>query len=351
MAATPTTSDIAESDLPAVAQFLAGRARAGEAIDPGALPLEERLRWALLDNPARQQDVPLGWCLRDNDRIVGTLLAVPFRLALGDFSCVALTASQFYVDPKYHAAGIGPFMRYLRLGGRFLLLNTTANTTSGAIFAKCRGKPIEGTDHTMLGVARPGPLIEEWLYRKTRRRWITRILALPALLAPGRLKASATNSDTFIPIRSAEQAAEVSLTPPRDALAVVRDPAYIRWRYFSGDRGKDVYRFRAEGEPDRLVVANLVRLGHRGQIRVLNILDVWPPATPASAPLLAGQLVHRYRGHFDAVWFRGQSPSAEAALQKSGFLRHAFPGPLGWRIDPQTPLPSASFYLMPGESE
>jgi hypothetical protein len=53
MALTPHVLPVTESDLPAVAAFAAGQARAGEAISEGALSPLERLRWVLLENPAR----------------------------------------------------------------------------------------------------------------------------------------------------------------------------------------------------------------------------------------------------------------------------------------------------------
>lgn len=346
-----TTRPIVEADFPAVAQFLKGRARPGEAIDPGALPLEQRLRWVLLENPAHQPDVPLGWAVWENDRLVGTLLTPAVRMAARDFTCIALIASQFYVEPEYHGAGIGPFMRYLREGRRFLLLNNTANTISGSIFKQCGGKVIAGADHTMLGVARARPLAEEWFYRKTGRRMLALSAALPAIVAPPRLKTSAAFDNSLIPIHSPDDVAKLDLIPPTDLIAIVRDIPYLRWRYFAGDRGKDIYRFQFPDEPDRFVAVNRIRLGHRGQIRVLNILDLWPPTTSASAPAIAMALARRYAGQFDTLWLRGQPGEAEVALRQIGFLTHSFPGPLGWYIDPAQILPHANFYLMPGESE
>ncbi len=113
----------------------------------------------------------------------------------------------------------------------------------------------------------------------------------------------------------------------------------------------DVYRLTCPREEDRLIVVNALGAGYRGQIRVLNVLDAWPPTTEVSAPILAAALGRRYAGTFDALWLRSQPAGAEQALARHGFIRHNFPAPLGWWIDRNNRLPAWDWYLMPGESE
>jgi hypothetical protein len=206
----------------------------------------------------------------------------------------------------------------------------------------------------MLGVARVAPLAEEWAYRRTRRAALARLVSLPARLAPARLRRTGSTSTApgeLTRLDSVEQVAALDLPPPGDALAVVRDLDHIRWRYFSGESDVDVLRFSTGAAPDRLVVVNRVTAGHRGQIRVLNVLDVWPPLDPGSAPALGSALADRYRGSFDTLWLRSQPPAAEEALAGAGFVRHLFPYTLGWCMDPGGLLPTRDWYLVPGDSE
>lgn len=350
MPATPVVSPVTEADLPAVAAFAAGQARAGEPVAEGALSPEERLRWVLLENPARAAGVPLGWCVRDGDAIVGTLLCVPFRAGVGEFTCTALMASKFYVDPRYRGMGVAPMMRFLQEGRRFPLLMTSANALAGEIYRKCGAFQLEGMDHTMLGVARPGPLAEEWIARRTGRPAAARLLALPARLLRTRIRASARDG-ALAPVRSAEEATTPPLPVPRDAMAVLRDADYLRWRHFGREAGKDVYRLRTPGAEERLIVVRLARAGHRSQIRVLDVLDVWPPIDAGAVKLLVAHLAAQYAGRFDAIWLRSQPPEAEQALERLGFMRHDFPAPLGWCIDRAGVLPTRQWYLMPGEAE
>jgi hypothetical protein len=153
-------------------------------------------------------------------------------------------------------------------------------------------------------------------------------------------------------MRSAEEATNPALPPPAETMAILRDADYLHWRYFGREGGKDVYRLRVEGEADRLVVVRLARSGHRSQIRVLDVLDLWPAASPLAAERLVGHLASRYAGRFDVIWLRSQPPPTEQALQQRiGFMRHEFPAPLGWCIDRAGMLPTRRWYLMPGEAE
>ena len=151
--------------------------------------------------------------------------------------------------------------------------------------------------------------------------------------------------------RSADDLAVLQLPSPGDVVAVVRDRDYLHWRYFAGERDKDVWWFRLPGEADRLVVVNQVCAGYRLQIRVLNVLDVWPPTTPGVASALVAQLALQYRGMFDVIWLRSQPVEVEAALQQRRLAPARVSGALGWYIDRENRLPAKTWYVMPGESE
>jgi GNAT superfamily N-acetyltransferase len=352
MPAAPLVSSTSESDFPELAAFATRHARAGEPVTEDAMPPEDRLRWILLENPARSDGIPFGWCARDVERnaIVGMLLCVPFRVGVGEFDCTVLMASKFYADPECRGAGIGPLMRFVREATRFPLLMTSANAIAGELYRKCGAYQIDGADHAMLGVSRPGPLAEEWLMRRTGSRAASRLLSMPAHLLKRRLVRSRGQGQLEI-LSTAGQAIQTSWPRPRNALAVLRDADYVRWRYFGREKGKDCYRFHAQDAEDRLVVARLIRSGHRSQIRVLEVLDVWPPADQRAVVPLVESLAEQYERTFDVLWLRSQPPEAEQALRGAGFLRHSFPAPLGWCIDRPSRLPTTRWYLMPGEAE
>jgi GNAT superfamily N-acetyltransferase len=344
---------IDESDIPDVAAFLARQTRPGEAIVSNLMAPERRLRWLLLENPCRSNDIPLGWKIRNETGVVvGAAICIPFHVGAGEFSAVALMFAKFFVDPDYRGMGLGIFMRFVREGRRFPLFCASTNAKSGELFSRMGGTIIPGMDHTMLGIRRPKPLIEEWIYRRTGRPALAKILSIPAVLAPGRNSQRRRNGSAELRrLQNIDEIAAVGLSTTANILGVVRDRDYLQWRYLSGERATDIYSFRNGGDVARLVVVEEIRSGHRGQIRVLNILDIFPPTNAESAPLLASALAAQYEIRFDVIWFRSQPPDAENALHAAGFVRHTFPAPLGWVIDAANRLPTKQWYLMPGESE
>ena len=342
---------IEPADIPQVATFLERQRRPGDAPATGPLDPQQRLRWLLRENPARADDIPLGWCIRDGEgRVAGAMLCVPLRIAGEGFDGRALMSCKFFVDEAHRGLGIGLFMRFLKLGQRFPLLATSANAASGALFAQFGGYAINGTEHTMLGVRRPAPLAEEWFHRRTHRPALARLLAFPARFAPSRMKIR-PGDDAGAELIPIPQPDDLQLLPPAGALTIVRSQPWLRWRYFSADRAAcDVFRFRCNGD-DRLLVTNMIASGYRGQIRVLNVLDVWPPLSTSSARVLPALLHERYKDRFDVIWLRGQPREVEQALSATGFISHHFPAPLGCCIDRAALLPARNWYLMPGESE
>lgn len=418
MMPSATVCPITEPDLDAVADFLQHQVQPGEMAAPGAMPPRRRLRWLLLANPARADEIPLGWQIRSEGHVVGAAICVPFHAASARWRGTALMFCKWFVDAPFRGMGAGLLMRFVREGARYPLLTTSTNAASGELFSRVGARRIGGMDHTMLGIWRSRPLAEEWFFRRTARQHVSRIVSLPAILIPPQVRrrkkdrrptpasaaAAVKNSSRWLanteaasspgddrlsgvepssdvgivnttrsdieemPLSAArpaelssergplvrlnaDEAARLELPLPRMSIAVVRDAAYLRWRYFGGESEKDVFRFSLKGHPDRLVVVGLARAGYRGQIRVANVLDLWPAADQDCIESLVSALADHYRGQFDAIWLRSQSAAVEERLAALGWRRHDFPAPLGWCVDRGNRLGDAPWYLMPGESE
>jgi hypothetical protein len=354
MTVVSSVGEITETDIPEVADFLARQVRADEAATNNPLPPVDRLKWLLLQNPAFSKDIPLGWRIRsETGCVVGAAICSPFRIGAGEFRATALMFSKFFVDLPYRGMGLGLLLRFVRLGDRFPLFVTSTNAVAGQLFARVGATKIDGLDHTMLAINRLGPLAEEFFHRRLKQPILARILSSPALIA-GRSAGRRLNwpcRGELLPMKNAGDVAGLHLPSSCDALAVVRDRDYVDWRYFTGETDKQVYCFRLAGEADRLVVVNLLRSGYRRQIRVLNVLDIWPPATAVIAESLVMNLQRQYRDKFDALWLRSQPADVEESLRRGGMRQHNFPAPLGWYIDRDNRLPTHRWYLMPGESE
>jgi hypothetical protein len=356
-AAGARIADITEADLADVGRFLARQSPPAGQAAPTSESTLRRLRWLLLDNPARLQEVPFGWCLRDthSNAVVGAMLSVPLRLAGGGLESprVGLMSCKFFVDEPYRGLGLGLFMRYLKAGARggHPLFCTTANRASGELWERFGGYAIPGTDHEMISVANFAPLAEEWFHRRVGRAALARVLAAPARFwthFPPLWRRALGNA--LVPLQSADEAAAVIPPEAGGAVAVARDRDYLHWRYFAGPDERAVFRYEGRDEPPRLVLSGIVRRGYRGQIRSLTVLDVFPATTPNSAADLADELAARHPEQFDVLAVRTQPPAVEVSL-KPRFRRHEYPAPLGWCIDRSNALPTRQWYLMPGEAE
>ena len=347
--------ELAEEDLAGVAGLIRSHHP-----DSSERPtsIEERLRWFVFANPARQPDIPLGWTLSSVDgSIGGVMLCVPQYFQHQGRRFPMLMSGSFYVNEEFRGAGFAIFQRYRKLGSRHPLYCTTANEMSGSLWKRFGGRPMTATDRECIGVLRWPPLVEEVVQRRLSMAPLASLAGGLASLLPGprspgtRLKRVGGGLQR---VTDAADAADLDVTGREahaDLITAVRDEAFLRWRYFEGPgASRALFRFEA-GDARCLVGACIQKRGHRGQIRTLTVLDVWGLLPGASIGALAGCLAEAYRGQVDMLVFRGQHADREAVLLGSGFRHRALPLPIGWFIDPERLLPEASWYVVPADGD
>ena len=188
------------------------------------------------------------------------VICTPFRIASGG----AILTRAFDVFKVLRRSAISrhgswPVDAFCSWAARAFRFSARRPTRLPGQCSKSQRSVINGLDHTMLGISRPRPLIEEWLFRRTHIGTASRFLAAPAFLLPGRIgrgKNAHDRSGELHPIATIDELASLDLQPPGGVTAIVRDRDYLQWRYFSGERDKRVYRYSQSGEVDRLVVVN-----------------------------------------------------------------------------------------------
>jgi hypothetical protein len=346
---------IAESEIVEVAKFVAlqsGRESAG---------VERHLRWLLLENPARDSQTPLGWALRSpTKQLFGCILYVPQIFRCGQKTFRVLGSSSFYVDERYRGAGGMVFLRFSEAGRKWPLFGNSANADAAKLW-KARGAvPIPYSDHELLGVLRWRSVIEEALNRRGVPEPIARIAGLPAslLVRPWkRLKLSAARADDLVPIKSAAEVPQLSgsddVPELRGKMTANRDPSYIQWRYFSkNDATIGVFAFRNKlTGTDILVTVNQRPRGYRGQIRSLNVLDIYPPVAPEIVASIVAALADHYRGVIDALVLRNFDEALQDLFVLQGFIRRQFDAPNGWLLDKAALLPTRDWYMVPADGD
>jgi hypothetical protein len=342
---------VAESDLPDLARFYA-------AMNPVAPPAERgdpvaHLHWFLFENPAALSDTPPAWIGRDPDgRIVGAEHCVPQRFRCGEQGFTLLHGGGYYVDAAHRGLGMVLMRKYLSLSDRHSHFSTTMNAASGAIFERSGGYPIDGSDRELIGVLRWPALVEEVLARRLGGSALVRGVAAAAALRPAAVRGAPRGS--LRPVASPEEVTDLALaTPPEHAgvLTALRDPAFLRWRYFAGpDRTRELLVY--EGPGGRcLVGVNRRPRGHRGQARALMVLDLWGAIPVADTADVARALAARHRDRSDLIVFRGLPEPRERALVSAGFVSRRLPRAAGVCIDRAGRLPTRRWYLVPADGD
>lgn len=350
-----TITELTEADIDDAAVFLVRHSRGCEPSADSAVAACARLRWIMLANPARRDDVPLGWLLRDSrGSITGAMTCIPWRFVLDGRRFTALMSANYYVSQPYRGIGLGLFLRYIKLGSFFPLFCTTAGSQSGPLWARFGGYPIADQDHEMIGVATPRVVVEEAMWRCTGSRWLARGVGVAAATVPRSSWRRWTPIDARLEeLVTVDAIDSLGLPAPAGVLTAVRDREFLHWRYFAHDAPLSaVFAYRRGGSvgPSLIAVDRAVR-GHRGQIRGLTVSDVWGPLDPQDLLSLAALLDSRYSGTYDTLVFRGQTAERQAALRRAGFIRRAFAAPVAWCIDRAGLLPTRKWYLVPADAQ
>ena len=341
---------ITEKDIAEVANFIAAQSgRTKESV-------EAHLRWFLLENPARQPQDLLGFGLRSADQLVGCILCSPQIFCFENKNILLMGSSSFYVDDRHRGHGGRIFLQYCRLGRQWPLFGTSANPEAAALWKAAGASPMPSSDGELFGVLRWPPVVEEFVHRRSSNRVLARLARSPisqfaSFVRP--LQIDAVPADALQLLTSAEQVNDLPVHHPSSKLTSLRDPAYIRWRYFSGrDATTAAFAFRSR-RPDQeiLVTVNQRVRGYRGQINSLNVLDVYPEVPPEEWLRIVGALAAYYQNTVDAIILRSQDLHRQKVLRQRGFQHRPFDAPIGWLLDKANLLPTNDWYPVPADGD
>ncbi|MBY0311425.1 MAG: hypothetical protein K2W85_05105 [Phycisphaerales bacterium] len=356
---TSTIHEIGPDDVGPVAELIHREATGTPASPELAKTITARMRWLLADNPANLPGVPWGWLLKDDQsQVVGAMTCTPLRVACGTWTSTAMMSAKWFVNEAHRGAGLGLFLRYLKLGKTHPLIATTAGPQSVPLWEKFGGFAISDSDHECVGALRVGPLAEEVLHRKVKSVAVAKLGGALATVIPAGLRSArkAGKSVTLDRLSSADDVVAMGLRGPENVISTIRDRSFLHWRHFSGpdaaaESGREVLACTMPSGSRALVITQSARRGYRSQTRTLSVLDVWGNLTPAEMPALAGALARRSGSSCDAIVFRALAADGQRALTASGFVRRTFAQPTTWCIDKANLTPTRSWYLVAGDAE
>jgi len=302
-------------------------------------------------NPALTPEIPFGWAGRDEGgAIVGAMLCVPFRFLVRGKIETFVMNSAFYSDELHRGFGALLFLAFRALNARHVIYSTTSNKDAARVWEAARAHMLPKTDYELLGILRPGPVLEEIVFRRFGRRaaLVSRALGVAAnRYSPCKL----TNTRSRVTIGSTvpEEAACAADVADQE-FCLLRDACFLRWRYFEEpETGTTVHKFLTETDKGFIGVSIQSR-GYRGQLRVLNISDIWGSASPQALPLALSAIATKYRGEVDAMVIRCPSDTLEQAATGMGFRKRTFPNAIGWYLDRKRILPER-FVIPAGGTE
>ena len=349
-----TLCEIQPADLQEVGRFVARQIDADSGL---SVPqIIARLHWIVVENPAREPGMPLGWCVRNSaGQIAGCMFCAPQRFVLGESRCTLMMSSSFYVDQKHRGAGTSIFMKFVQLGRRYALFSTSANAVVANMWKKLGAYPLGNSGHEMLGIVHWRGVVEDVLVRRLGSNSFSRVLAagLTPFMAVSRRLPTTIGSADLVPLQAPEEAATLCAGVLPNRLTTLRDAAYFRWRYFSAvDPTTRLFAYRPLNSDKRLLVGiNQRRRGYRQQIRALNLLDLFGEPNPEDIKAIANLLLCQYRNKIDMLVFRCLDPASQQAIRPMGFVRREFDAPIAWCLDKSARLPSHDFYLVPADGD
>jgi hypothetical protein len=346
----PELLPIGEDDIGDVANFIA--AQSGKSAETVA----SHLRWFLLENPARLPEHPLGFALTLAGEFRGCILCAPQMFCRSRISFLMMGSSSFYVDEQYRGQGGRLFLQYSRLGRTWPLFGTSTNAESAALWKAAGAKPIPSSDGELLGILRWPPFAEEFAHRHSSSRLLSRVASSSAsrlLQMAVRLKIDHELARSLQPLACAEQVAEMIANADSEKLTAVRDLAYIRWRYFAGrDTTLAAYAYRSDSAGrDIFVAVNQRPRGYRGQIKTLNVLDVYPQVSTEDWVQIVGALAARHSNSVDGIVLRNQEGESREEFRGLGFRWRGLDAPTGWLLDRSRLLPASEHYIVPADGD
>lgn len=341
---------LTKAEITNVARFIASQSgRSAEKV-------EAHLRWFLLENPALIPEQPLGFCLRASGELVGCILCNPQVFQRQNEKLVLMGSSSFYVDERYRGQGGRIFLQYSRLANRWPLFGTSANPEAAALWRAAGAQPIPHADGELFGVLNWPPVAEEFAQRRTSNRFVSRLAGgssskFAALFHP--LKVDRQRVAALQPVRSTAEVSDLICGTCSEKLTSIRDQPYVRWRYFSGhDPSIAVFTFFSEPSGKNILLTLNQRIrGYRGQVRTLNVLDVYPEISAEEWLKVLGALVARYAESIDAIVLRNQDPERRRIFCERGFQWRAFDAPSGWLLNRTKCLPGPDPYFVPADGD
>lgn len=297
--------EVHQEDLPTLADFLAQRVNeeAPDEVlaqtDRSGSGFMSRLRWRLLQNPARSAYPGLGECIRAQDgRILGVHLQHPAWFFLGERRLLGLCSGDFFVAPAARMQGFFLFRRFLNARGVDFFYASSCNLRSSRLWKAVRGEMVPDSRYTWLVPLRWPSIAERFVLNRGAGAVAAKLVRISAglvspVLALGRPRSSLRTYSC----RDWEKLAALAEQHRRpDVLTPERSSQTLRWKFEqnTGDNPIEVVCFEnSRGTTGWYAVRCKNTAGSRLPIVSCQIVDVVIPEETIHADEVLAAVIKR----------------------------------------------------------
>lgn len=265
------------------------------------------------ENPVYQKGDERGWCLKDNNRIVGFLGIVPSKYQIMGKETVVFNSTTWRVDQHFRNHSLDLLFKQLEVGKEFVLLKATPNAVVSKILDKLNLKPIpKGNDlekHCSLHIIHPEKVIRMKFSILARLGMISKlvgqILTLIIKLRTRNLMKVDSSNVRELTVADSTFDELWKRTSKQYANTYVRDSETVQWQCFANKEiPKKCFGYYHNRQLLGYIVGWSVQ-GQKDQLRMIECLDLWTDHTYENVVPALMKRLHDYavEENYDAILF------------------------------------------------
>ena len=283
----------------------------------------DRYRWKFFQNPHRGKEPPF-WILRDGDRMLGGIGALPVRMVVFGTEIAGEFACEMFIERGQQRSGLGTMLMDAYIADSPLPLMMNTSKSLHRFLVKRGFYDLTAGIHFWVRPLRPGAMLAT---RWSGIRAGAALLSGPLLRAAVEVRAATLRprSDPSVSVEEvagfgpwAEEVwAAASANYP---VIVVRDLAYLRWKYERHAVCKYRILRAVDSERTRGYLTCSLRPEKRGPLMVVQELFTRRGDAGARLALLEHTIAEARRVNATAVKVMTSTPSYCADLRRLGFF-------------------------------
>jgi GNAT superfamily N-acetyltransferase len=283
----------------------------------------DRYRWKFFQNPHRGKEVPF-WLLWDGDRMLGGIGALPVRMLLFGTEIAGEFACEMFIEKGQQRSGLGTVLMDAYIADSPLPLMMNTSQSLHRFLVKRGFHDLSVGLHFWVRPIRPGAMLAaRWSGIKARAA----LLSGPLLRAAVEVRAATLRPPSDPSVRVEEVGGFGGWAEDLWAAAgaaypviVIRDLAYLRWKY----ERHYVHKYRilraVDGKGTRGYLVHRLRPEARGPLMVVQELFTRHDDQGARLALLQHALKEARRADAFAIKLMTSTRSYGADLRRLGFF-------------------------------